>query len=81
MSGPKGKDSRFSRSGDFWHFLFRDEVKGGILQLNYKDGKDHITVRGEGAHFSWDVDPQKAMSPVSMVGSITLKDRGRKCQN
>jgi len=58
MAGPKGKDSGFSRSGDLWHSLFGDGVKGGILQLNYKDGKDHITVRGEGAHFSWDVDPQ-----------------------
>ena len=58
MSGPKGKDSGFSRSGDLWHSLFGDGVTGGAVNFNYRgSGKDHITVQsGKDFHFSWDVD-------------------------
>jgi len=59
MSEPKGKESGLSRSGDLWHYLFGDGVKGGVLYPNYKGrGKDHISVFGGDRRFSWDVDIQ-----------------------
>jgi len=59
MSGPEEKDSGFSRSGDLWHSLFGDGVKGGSVEFDKKGpGVDHHVVYGDGFHFSWDTDRQ-----------------------
>jgi len=65
MSEPKGKESGLSRSGDLWHSLFGNEVKGGSVEFDKKGpGVDHHVVYGDGFHFSWDSDRQGNVSGV-----------------
>ena len=48
------------RGGVIFDRSMGDGVRGGELQLDYKGefGRDHVSVYGDGAHFSWDYYPQ-----------------------